>query len=99
MAGFSGSPSPHARQQARVALVQERLESLVRRAEAACADEQPSTYAVRETQRVYVQVCLQMALEAVGEVLPVALRPAVRRLLALHESVSQRAVSAGEGQG
>ena len=58
MAGFR---APHTRQQVRVTLVQERLESLLRRAEEACADEQPATYAALETQRVYVQVCVQMA--------------------------------------
>ncbi len=82
-------------------LAQERLDSLVRRVEEQCADPAPRTYAALDTQRVYVQVCLQMALEAVCEVLPVALRPAVRRLLALHDAVLQRRVShkseSGEG--
>ncbi len=96
---MAGSRVPHTRQQVRVVLVQERLESLLRRAEEACADEQPATFAALETQRVYVQVCVQMALEAVSEVLPAALRPLVRRLLALHEGVSRRRVAGSDSQG
>ena len=77
--------------------LQERLDSLVRFAEERCADVQPPTYRALEDQRVYVNVLVQIALEMVCEVLPMALRPAVRRLLALHKAVWKRDVSRGEG--